>query len=225
MARCYSVAVIVACEELDFRWAIGVGEQALDIYRSIELEVPANLFSNLGVAHMNLDETTLAISYFNRALACSGTSVTGEVGIRVNLSTCLRRDNQLLQVESMLMAAEAIGGLEDHPEQALELALSAAKLAIAKGDISSLTQRLQIASKKLDHLLSYALRLHYRRGVRERYITRFEVLLRSLPASGPAESSLLPIVSTRGNSMGDWLAILSWVVQLLQESNFPSVLV
>lgn len=224
LARCYSVAVIVACEEPDFRWAIGVGEQALDIYRSIELEVPANLFSNLGVAHMNLDETTLAISYFNRALACSDTSVTGEVGIRVNLSTCLRRDNQLLQAENMLMAAEAIGGLEDHPEQALELALSAAKLAIAKGDISSLTQRLQIASKKLDHLLSYALRLHYRRGVRERYITRFEALLRSLPASGPAESSLLPIVSTRGNSMGDWLAILSWGDQLLQESSFPSVL-
>jgi tetratricopeptide (TPR) repeat protein len=224
LARCYSAAMVVACEEPDYRWAIGAGERALAAYQQAELEAPADLLSNLGVAHMNLDELEQATSYFEHALTYTDMPVGLESAIRVNLSTCLRRRNQLPQAEALLVTAEATARIEGPPECALELALSAAKLASAKGDIPMLIQRLQVASKQLDHLLAGVLRLHHRRGLRERYIVRLEGLLRSLPANGTVADALLPTVATRGNAMGDWLAILSWAAQLRQEFNFPSAL-
>jgi len=87
-----------------------------------------------------------------------------------------------------------------------------------------LIQRLQETSKQLDRQLADALRLHYRRGLRERYIVRLEGLLRSLPANGTVVDALLLIVATRSNATGDWMAIMSWAAQLRQESNFPSAL-
>lgn len=224
LARCYSAAMVVACEEPDYRWAIGAGEKALAVHQQATLETPADLLSNLGVAHMNLDELEQATSYFEQALTCSDMPVGLESAIRINLSTCLRRRNQLPQAEAMLATAEATVRIEGPPECALELALSAAKLASAKGDIPMLIQQLQVASRQLDHLLAGILRLHHRRGLRERYIVRLEELLRSLPANGTVDDALLSIVATRGNAMGDWLAMLSWAAQLRQESNFPSAL-
>jgi len=102
--------MIVACEEPDYRWAIGAGECAL---AQAELEVPAELLSNLGVAHMNLDELDQATSYFERALTCKDVPTLLEMGIRVNLSISLRRRNQLPQAEAVLVTAEAIVTLED----------------------------------------------------------------------------------------------------------------
>ena len=224
LARCSSAATVVACEEPDFRWAIGAGERALAAYQHAELEAPAGLLSNLGVAHMNLDELEQATSYFEQALTCTDMSIELESAIQLNLSTCLRRRNQLHQAEAVLSTAEATAALEGQPEYALELALSVAKLAGAKADIPTLIQQLQVASKQLDHLLADVLRLHHRRGLRERYIVRIEGLLRSLPASGTAADALLPVVTTRANAMGDWLAILSWAAQLRQEPSFPSTL-
>ncbi|MDO8842711.1 MAG: CHAT domain-containing protein [Methylicorpusculum sp.] len=224
LARCYSAAVVVACEEPDYRWAIGAGERALTAYQQAELEAPADLLSNLGVAHMNLDELEQATGYFEQALTYTDMPVGLESAIRVNLSTCLRRRNQLPQAVAMLATAEATSRIEDQPECALELALSAAKLAGAKANTPMLIQWLQVASKRLDHLLADVLRLHHRRGLRERYIVRLERLLRSLPANGTVTDALLPVVATRGNAMGDWLAILSWAAQLRQESNFPPAL-
>lgn len=224
LAECYSAGTAIACEEPDFRWAIGVGEKALAGYKLAKLDAPPHLLSNLGVAHMNLDEFDQATGYFKQALTFNNMPVELESGIRLNLSTCLRRQNDLLQAEAEFAAAESIAELEDEPEYAIEFALSAAKLAIAQADIPMLIQRLHVASKRLDQLLADVLRLHHRRGLRERYITRIEALLRSLPANGPAADALFPIVTTRGNAMADWLAILYWVEQVKQESNFPATL-
>lgn len=224
LARCYNALNTIACEEPDFRWAIGVGEKSLAAYQQAELDAPPALLSNLGVAHMNLDELDQATGYFEQALTCNDLSVELESAIRVNLSTCLRRRNQLPQAEAMLAVAESSTTIEGQPEYALELALSAAKLACVNADIPMLNQRLQVASKRLDQILANVLRLHHRRGLRERYITRIEALLHSLPANGPAADALLSVITTHGNAMADWLAILSWAEQIRQKPSFPPTL-
>jgi len=75
LARCYSAAAVVACDEHDYRWAIGAGEQALAAYQQAELEAPAHLLSNLGVAYMNVNDLEQASGYFEQALTCSGMPV------------------------------------------------------------------------------------------------------------------------------------------------------
>jgi tetratricopeptide (TPR) repeat protein len=222
IAECYSTLVVIACEEPDFDWAIDVGMKAIEIYKELEQTVPASLYGNLGVAYMNIDDTPQALFHLNNALSCSDISRSMNRAIRVNLSTCLRRNNQLPEAEAILTAVEAETKdiSEDDPEHALEHTLSSAKLAIAKRDIPLLTECLYRASNQLDELMLHALRLHHRRGLRERYISRIEGLLHSLPVEGAAADALLPIVTTHGNTMGDWLSILSWANELKKESNF-----
>lgn len=224
LALCYSALNAIACEEPDFRWAIDVGEKALCAYQQSELNAPANLLSNLGMAHMNIDELEQAANYFERALSHENLNFELESVIKVNLSICLRRQNRLSEAEAVQAAAESTALIEDNPEFAIEFAFSAAKLACINSDIPMLIQRLHDASKQLDLLLSDVLRLHHRRGLRERYIIRIEALLHSLPTIGNTPDALLPVVATRGNAMADWLAILDWAEQFRTRANIPQEL-
>jgi tetratricopeptide (TPR) repeat protein len=224
LARCYSTSTAVACEEPDFKWAIGFGKKALAIYQEARLKPPAGLLSNLGMAYMNLGKLKPATRYFEKALTHNEAPALLKFAVQLNLTNCLRRRNRLPQAEAMLAMAMAGAEIKDHPEYSLELALTAAKLAKVKSDFPMLSSQLRVASQNLDKLLEGALRLHHRRGLRERYIVRFERLLHSLPESGSATDALLSIVSTRGNAMGDWLVILSWAANIKQAPNFTSAL-
>jgi hypothetical protein len=62
----------------------------------------------------------------------------------------------------------------------------------------------------LDELLAPLNRLHYRRGVRERYVPRFEGLLQALPEQGAVEAVLSPISTIYGGLIADWMAVLDW---------------
>lgn len=221
LARCYSAALAVACEEPDYRWAIETGENAIDVYRRAELEPPPGVLSNLGLAHLNLNELERATCYFEQALECNDKPDGLESAIQLNLSICLRRGNKLSQAKKMLADATSTA-VEDLSEHAIELSLGAAKLAIAQNDFFTLIRELQVSAERLDGLLAKVLRLHHRRGLRERYIVRLEELLRHLPSTGPAVDALVPVTATRGNAMADWLAILSWAASLRGDSSFPT---
>lgn len=210
-ARCYTTLMSVACEENDYSFGVTTGEMAISAYQALGETSPAMLLGNLGVAYMNSDEEDKAIGYFEQALASADCTDHMTITVRGNLSVCLRRCGRLVEAENVLAMAEA--ALVDdaqNPEGLLEISLSGAKLAIERQDAPLLIKRLQDASHHFDRILSDVLRLHHRRGIRERYITRIEGLLRALPPTGSTTDALLPIIATRGNAMGDWLTILSW---------------
>ncbi|MFI8375514.1 hypothetical protein ACIGCH_15665 [Pseudomonas helleri] len=216
MARCATTVMIIACEENNYEYGLKAGRQALSLYDMLEEEAPPLLLSNMGVAYMNLEDADLELAsgYFEDALKATDLPDHQQISIRANLSICLRRCDQMLEAEEVLSSAEMTLKQDDeNPEGTLELYLSGAKLAAARQDIPLLTRRLREASHGLDRILVDVLRLHHRRGIRERYITRIEGLLRELPSAGNASDALLPIVASRGNAMGDWLTILTWATR------------
>ena len=210
-ARCYTILMSVACEENDYGFGVTTGEMAVSAYQELGETSPAMLLGNLGVAYMNSNEEEKAIGYFEQTLASADCTDYMKITARGNLSVCLRRCGRLVEAENLLAIAEA--ALVDdvqNQEGLLEISLSGAKLAVERRDAPLLIKRLHDASSHLDRILSDVLRLHHRRGIRERYITRIEGLLRELPPTGNTTDALLPIIATRGNAMGDWLTILSW---------------
>jgi hypothetical protein len=102
--------------------------------------------------------------------------------------------------------------------------MSWARLAAATEDETLLAARLGRAAVQLDAMLGEILRLHHRRGLRERYLTPIESLLRTLPVEGPASDVLLPLAATRGNALGDWLAICAWAEEVASHTAVPSKL-
>lgn len=220
-ARYYTILMSVACEENDYKGGVAAGELAINAYQALGEACPGMLLGNLGVAYMNLEEEDKAIGYFEKTLASPDCTDHMQITLRGNLSVCLRRCGRLTDAEAVLAAAEAaLTDDADNVEGLLEIALSGAKLAVERQNAPLLVRRLQDASHHLDRILSDVLRLHHRRGIRERYITRIEGLLRALPPKGAATDALLPIIATRGNAMGDWLTILSWASDV--NSSWPA---
>lgn len=210
-ARHYTMLMSVACEENDYKEGVVAGELAINAYQALGKAYPGMLLGNLGVAYMNVEEEEKAIGYFEQALMSTDCTDHMAITLRGNLSICLRRCGRLVEAETMLATAEAaLTGDTHNIEGLLEISLSGAKLAAKRKNASLLIKRLQEASHHLDRILSDVLRLHHRRGIRERYITRIEGLMRALPPNGKVTDALLPIIATRGNAMGDWLTILSW---------------
>jgi len=210
-ARCYTILMSVACEENDYSLGVTTGETAINAYQALGEKSPAMLLGNLGVAFMNLKDEDNAIGYFEQALASTDCTDHLAITLRGNLSICLRRCGRLVEAETVLaIAEESLTDDAQNVEGLLEMSLSGAKLAVERQDVPLLIKRLNDASHHLDRILSDVLRLHHRRGIRERYITRIEGLLRALPPTGNATDALLPIIATRGNTMGDWLTILNW---------------
>jgi len=210
-AHCYTSLLGIACEENDYTFGVTSGELAMKAYQELGETFPAMLLGNLGVAYMNVDEERKAIRFFEKALASIDCTKPMAITLRGNLSVCLRRCGRLIDAETVLAIAEAaLTNDEQNIEGLLEISLSGAKLAAERQDAPLLVKRLQDASHYLDRILSDILRLHHRRGVRERYIVRIEGLLRALPPTGRTSDVLRPLIATRGNSMGDWLTILSW---------------
>lgn len=209
LAEVYGVAVSTACEEGDPEWAVGAAERALAVWESIGEPPPAALLCNLGVSRMRLDQHEIAASNLRAALAAAVDESFAPV-VRTNLAACLRAGGDL--DGAWTTALEARNGLagDCDPEHRLELALVTARIAGERHQTCDLIENIVDACHLLDYVLQDTLRLHHRRGIRERYVPRIEGLLRALPRTGPADQILLPIATVRSNSLGDWLSILSW---------------
>lgn len=106
---------------------------------------------------------------------------------------------------------------EIDPEQPLELELIAAKTAVSDKNLSEASACLRRSISWLDAAVGLVEKLHYRRGIRERYIPRIEELLVALPRSGQSADVVPIIAGTRANRLSDWLHFLAWTRQLAKK--------
>lgn len=213
-ARTYKTAAAVAAEEGDFEWSIGAAKKALKAFRLARIAPPIDLFSNLAVAQMNVDQYQPAVVNFQAALNQVPAAGTVRSAIKVNLAACLRRMGDLDAAAVELASAESESMGKTWPDSALELAFGKAKLAEARHDAGGVAEYLKEITRCTDAVLTEVLRLHHRRGIRERFIPRIEALLHALPDQGNVDDVILPLAASRGSAFGDWLAILGWAEEV-----------
>ncbi|PCD69672.1 hypothetical protein CO648_03800 [Rhizobium phaseoli] len=210
LARALQTAVAVSCEEGDADFAVRAGRQALAILAELDAEPPIVLLGNLGTAFMRTGDTENGEMYLRRALdARAANSDTRQV-LMVNLAACLRQAGKLGDAQAMIADARAMHDATCSPEALLELELVAAKICAECGDTGAVATALAAAARAFDETLRDVLRFHHRRGLRERYLSRFDNLMAALPEEGPAGEALEALVACRGNALGDWLALLDW---------------
>ena len=190
LVRLLTTMVAVGCEEGDRPWAIKHGRRALRVYRLIGEQPPVALLSNLGVALMNEDEYGEAVTCFEAALAQRPDPDAMRSVLQTNYASCLRRLGRLDESRAILEDVEQHVGKDVWPDALLELQMSWARLAAATGDAAALADRLGRAATALDSTMEEILRLHHRRGLRERYLQPIEALLRDLPSEGSSADIL-----------------------------------
>lgn len=64
-------------------------------------------------------------------------------------------------------------------------------------------------------------RLHYRRGIRERYLSRVRSMLLDVEVSGVAEDILHALVLCSSNALTDWISFLEWSDHIYQSGTIP----
>jgi tetratricopeptide (TPR) repeat protein len=137
----------------------------------------------------------------------------------INLSACLRElgEHELSDVR-LAEARLLLSTIEDvDPEQVIEAELIGARNATGQRNFTEAVMCLRRAIHGLDAGLARVEKLHYRRGLRERYIPRIERLVVELPVSGPLEDVVYVISATRANRVSDWLCFLEWAEALAEK--------
>lgn len=184
-------------------------------YVELGKPVPTHLAANRATLLFQTGDHLAAREAFEEALAdLEPGDEFNEVRSRIliNLSACLRElgehalsDTRMTEARRLLATFESVD-----PEHPLEAELIAAKNAIVKGDLVEAASCLNRAAKSLDAGVGLVEKLHYRRGLRERYVSRIERLLASLATTGRAADVIPVIAATRANRVSDWLHFLEW---------------
>lgn len=210
LARALQTAVAVSCEEGDADFAVKAGRQALAVLAELDAEPPIVLLGNLGTAFMRTGDTVNGEMYLRRALDAPAANSNIRQVLMVNLAACLRQAGKSADAQAMIADARAAHDGTGDPEALLELELVAAKICAECGDTGAVATALAAAARAFDETLRDVLRFHHRRGLRERYLPRFDNLMAAMPEEGPAGEALEALVACRGNALGDWLALLDW---------------
>ncbi len=214
-----STAYSICMLEGDHTYAERMWPTLKQKYVELGKPVPAHLAVNRATILFRTGDHLAAREAFEEALA--DIEVSDELheirlGILINLSACLRELGEyVLSDARMITARQLLSEMEEvDPEHPLEAELIAAKNAVVKGDLVVAASCLNRAVKSLDAGIGLVEKLHYRRGLRERYVPRIEKLLASLAATGRAADVIPVIAATRANRVSDWLHFLEWAKTL-----------
>ncbi len=195
-------------------YALRAWDDLSEICNELDVEPPFHSILNHATLLMRFEKYDKAIEIYIKSLASSDCTLLGRAMIFGNLSACYREkgDNKNT-TKSMDNAREIIEKLGDDSfdnDFLLEIELINAKNNVFLGDSDGLKKCLNSFVEKMNITLSHTFKLHYRRGVRNRFIARFENLVACLPRSGFA-TDIIPLLSfSRINQAADWLSILKW---------------
>ncbi len=214
LAAMHCICVI----EGDHTYAERVWATLQEKYVELGKPIPTSLAINHATALFQTELFDQAKEGFEEILASLESDSPMQFAVLMNLSACLRRLGDCAQSEArMIEARQHMAKLDPDRidrEQLLELELIAAKNAVEFNNKAEVAACLNRATEHLDAAVQLVEKLHYRRGLRERYIRRIEDLLVELPSNGRAADVLTVIASTRTNRVVDWLHLLNWAKEL-----------
>lgn len=198
-----------------FEEAMTTAQTAWDL-RAAQGQAPsAPLANTIATSLMHLDRDAEAIPVYEDALALLRPD---EHALRsvvlMNLAACRRKMGRLAEAQQAIDQARLVPSDDDMLESNLELELIAARIATSAARPDDAVASITAAARWMDNLLSRILRLHRRRGVRDRYVVRFEMAMRDLPDAGDAENVLPALATVRGSLIADWLSLLDWAAEI-----------
>ncbi|MDN3578272.1 tetratricopeptide repeat protein [Chitinimonas viridis] len=208
----YAICIL----EEDHAYAEQIWPELVQMYSELGSPVPTHLAVNRGTFLFQTGHHQLARNAYEEVLAAMPPCDAARPMALMNLSACLRELGELsLSEERMSVARALMSSCENvDPEYLLELELIASKNAIGRSDPAEAVACLHRAVLHLDAAVALVEKLHYRRGLRDRYIRRIEWLLARLPVTGNAMDVVPVIAATRANRVSDWLHFLEWTAAL-----------
>lgn len=214
---------MVALIEGDLSCAEDEFQKCFDLYEQIGKAPPFMLKTNAALVKLRKEDfqgaryiyQTLADEYQDANCADENRQ------IKINLLVCCRELGDMAATEDLSSQVEHI--LEQCDlEHRIEARLILAKTYFHIKKTPQGTGHLRKACIEIQQQIDQYQRLHYRRGVRERYVSRIKCMLASIEASGAADDALYALVLCCSNALLDWLSILDWIDLIQQSATVPN---
>lgn len=218
-----SVMAGISLLEGDLDFSLKVADDALEILDQKGLKGSIDLLANMATAYQRKDEFDKAIRIYKSSLASAVESHPEAITqLSTNLSICHRKTGKTEEaIDDIKLARKYAHLIESDSETLLELELVAAANHVAVDGFDEASACITSSAKALDVILSKVVRLHFRRGLRQRFTNRIEPLICSLPSSGAASDLLWALAAVRNSSVCDWMHLLDWTQQILTLATVP----
>jgi tetratricopeptide (TPR) repeat protein len=223
LAEVYAEMAAVSYVSKDFASSVEAAEQCLRIYKELEELPPARILLNMATARMHLNQHAAAAEGFRAYLADpSSDEPSHSFGAAINLAACLRQVGDLGGATEAYALAGQLAADEIGADQRLEFELIGARLHADLSNWPEAIRSLRSAALALGKCLERVHRLHHRRGLRERFVNRFESILGLLPGTGKIVDVLEPLAVIYGGIVSDWLSVLDWEQELSESAELSS---
>jgi tetratricopeptide (TPR) repeat protein len=209
LAGCYERLASVAYRERTFDDVLTLGETAAEVHREMGAVPPPWLMNTMATALMHLDRDFEAASMYESAILLA-TEKAILTGLWMNLAAARRKLRDLSGAENAIGKARELVNEEVSPEFRLELELIAARIAAQALRLDQASAYLNRGVELMANILQPVLRLHRRRGLRDRYVRRFEGVMAEFPDRGSLDAVLPALATIRGTMSADWMSLLAW---------------
>lgn len=198
----------------DYASAIEIWNKLLEGCEEIGISPADTLILNHATLLMQLDEFDDAIKLYLEILSREDFEVKRKAIISSNISACYRekgdRNTASKYMRDTRKILKELGDDSFDDDFLLEIELIDAKNNVFYGDQVALLKCLSSFACRMNKTLRNIFKIHYRRGVRSRYVGRFEHLIASIAETGTAEDIIPLLALSRVNQSSDWLSILKW---------------
>lgn len=198
----------------DHASAIEIWNKILESCEEIGISPSDTSILNHATLLMQLDQFDDAIELYLEVLSREDFEVKRRAIISGNISACYREKGDRNAASKYMHDArkilEELGDDSFDDDFLLEIELIDAKNNVFYGDQNALVKCLSSFACRMNETLRNVFKIHYRRGVRSRYVGRFEHLIASIAETGSAEDIIPLLALSRVNQSTDWLSILKW---------------
>lgn len=217
-----SVTAGISLQEGDLDYSLKMAESALEVLDEKSLKDHVDLLGNMATAYQRKEHYFKALQIYESLLPSVESHPETASNLFINRSICHRKIGKTKEaIDDITLARKYVHHLEADDEALLELELVAAANYVAAGEFDEGIACIASSANALDVTLSKALRLHFRRGMRQRFTNRIEPLICSLPQSGAADKLLWAVAVCRSNSVCDWMHLLDWIQGILNHEIVP----
>ena len=214
LSNVYETLGSIAFYERDFKYSNKAFEQSIRIKNEISAEIPISLKSNLAASKMNLSDYSGAIAIYKSLLFKSTNEEEENLVTRgcilTNYAVCERKIGNSKKSQKLIKEAIPLLLNQTLIDSLIEAYLVASKTELKIGNQKQSLKYLRFAVDSIEDLISKNYRLHYRRGVRERYHNRIKHLLSKTSIQFISKKDLKILIFLKSNTNSDWLSLINW---------------
>lgn len=211
-ANVIATLATVAMEEGDFPYAEGAFQKSFQYYKSINKKIPFENLFNWGTILIRTNKYAEAEETYN--FIKSNYSKQKDQRVDLNLAIAYKNQGKYDLALSILNGIESQIEQDEYSEWKIEFYIISSNTFALNSQYDDAVIYLDKSVFAIEKYLDTVSRLHYRRGVREKYYRRIIDIVEIVFPKAKPLNLLNTFIYLKKNSQSDWLAIIEWVKQV-----------